>query len=143
MVAGPTGNLVSALVAPFPPWWSANYSACRPGDLPAFHWHLAISSIHAHDSAGVTAALEDMRSYLLRQLAAKRATPGDGLLSQWTADSGQVLTDEELTELGAVVLLAGLEVDAVATRGCGRCSPTRRSSPSCSRRASCAPRPRR
>lgn len=117
MVAGPKpADLVSALVAPFPALVVCELLGLPPGDLPAFHhWHLAISSIHAHDSAGVTAALEDMRSYLLRQLAAKRATPGDGLLSQWTADSGQVLTDEELTELGAVVLLAGLEVNTISS----------------------------
>jgi cytochrome P450 len=118
MMAGPKpADLVSALVVPFPALVVCDLLGVPSSALPDFHrWHLAISSVGAYDCPDVAAALEDMRRYLAQQVAAKRAEPADDLLSQWMEGSGdQVLTDEELTELGAVVLLAGLEVNTISS----------------------------
>jgi cytochrome P450 len=118
MIAGPKpADLVSALVAPFPALTVCELLGLPPGDWPQFHgWHLAISSLHAHDSDATAVALSDMRGYLAQQLTAKRAAPADDLLSEWAAGHGdQVLTDNEITELSAVVLLAGLEINTISS----------------------------
>jgi cytochrome P450 len=115
MIAGPKpADLVSALVRPLPALVICELLGLPPGDRPTFHrWHQAISSVSDYGSA---AALGDMRRYLAQQLAAKRAAPDGGLLSQWATGPGsQVLTDEELTELSAVVLLAGLEINTISS----------------------------
>lgn len=118
MIAEPMpADLVSALVAPFPALTVCELLGLPPADWPKFHgWHLAISSLHAHDSDATAAALSSMRGYLARQIAAKRTAPADDLLSEWVAGrGGQVLTDDELTELSAVVLLAGLEINTISS----------------------------
>jgi cytochrome P450 len=56
-----------------------------------------------------------LRSYLAGQLAVKRVSPGDDLLSAWVGDSDtHDLTDPELVELAMGVLLGGLEINSTS-----------------------------
>ncbi|AZS83706.1 cytochrome P450 [Streptomyces griseoviridis] len=71
-------------------------------------WNDALRSLTAMPDAEVTAAVDDMTGYLARLVAAKRAHPGDDLLSALIAarDAGDRLSQDELISF-CVVLLAG------------------------------------
>ncbi|MFJ2960222.1 cytochrome P450 [Streptomyces sp. NBC_00669] len=71
-------------------------------------WNDALRSLTAMPDAEVTAAVDDMTGYLARLVTAKRAHPGDDLLSALIAarDAGDRLSQGELISF-CVVLLAG------------------------------------
>ncbi|WP_330333758.1 cytochrome P450 [Streptomyces sp. NBC_00536] len=71
-------------------------------------WNDAMRSVTAVSDAEVLAAVADMTDYLTRLIAAKRAHPGDDMLSALIAarDAGDRLSEGELISF-CVVLLAG------------------------------------
>lgn len=118
MIAGPQpADLITALVEPFPAAVVCDILGLPPADLDLFRrWHWAITAIDSYGSSIVTETLEETRTYLAQHLAAKIAEPGDDMVSKWLADSGdQALTVQELIELTAVVLLAGLEINTISS----------------------------
>jgi cytochrome P450 len=117
MLAGPCpGDLVSALVAPLPVRVICEVLGVPVSDRQRFYgWIEDLNSIVAYGSAAAEKARSQLAAYLAGQLAAKRASPGDDLLSAWTAarDSRE-LTDPELVELAIGVLLGGLEINSIS-----------------------------
>lgn len=117
MVARPQpGDLVSALVAPLPVRVICEVLGVPVSDRQRFYgWLENLNSIVAYGSDGATRARSQLAAYLAGQLAAKRASPGDDLLSAWAADQdAHELTDPELVELAIGVLLGGLEINSTS-----------------------------
>jgi cytochrome P450 len=117
MIAGPQpGDLVSALVAPLPLRVICEILGVPASDRQRFYrWIEDLNSIEAYGSAGAVTARSQLEAYLAAQVAAKRGSAGDDLLSDWTADpDAHDLTDPELVELAIGVLLGGLEINSTS-----------------------------
>jgi len=116
MVAGPQpGDLVSGLVAPLPLRVVCEVTGVPASDWGMFYgWLAGINSIVAYGSADAVAARSQLDAYLAELVTAKRANPGNDLLSVWTADSAHELTDPELVELTVALLLGGIEVNTTS-----------------------------
>lgn len=115
MIAGPRpADLVSGLVAPLPLLVVCDLLGIPASDRERFYgWLAGLNSILAYGSAEAERALAELHDYLARQLAAKRAAPGDDLLSVWLEGQSQHgLTDSELVALAEGVLLGGLEINS-------------------------------
>lgn len=115
MIAGPRpADLVSGLVAPLPLLVVCDLLGVPASDRERFYgWLAGLNSVFAYGSAEAESALADLLDYLARQLAAKRARPGDDLLSLWLDGQGQHgLTGQELVALAEGVLLGGLEINS-------------------------------
>ncbi|WP_130510193.1 cytochrome P450 family protein [Krasilnikovia cinnamomea] len=82
-------------------------------------WTDTMMTPPAHDRAAAARAVGAIHAYLEKLLAAKRAEPGDDLLSALIAvrDDGDRLSEHELTSLAFLLLLAGYEntVHAIGT----------------------------
>ncbi len=117
MIASPPpGDLVSALVAPLPVRVICEILGVPASDRPRFYgWIENLNAIEAYGSAGAATARSQLETYLAGQIAAKRVSPGQDLLSDWTADDdAHDLTDPELVELAIGVLLGGLEINSTS-----------------------------
>jgi cytochrome P450 len=115
MIAGPApADLVSALVAPLPVRMICAVLGVPESDRERLYgWIKELNSIVEHGSQSAVAARAQFNDYLTGQLAAKRASPADDLLSSWIA-GGHDLTDTELVELAMGILLGGLEVNSIS-----------------------------
>ncbi|ARZ71438.1 cytochrome P450 Svu004 [Streptomyces albireticuli] len=80
-------------------------------DRERFRHDAAVWSGHGASTEEVTAAFADLGAYLHGLVLRKRAVPGDDVLSG-LVHGGDGLTDEELTSLALLLLLAGLETTA-------------------------------
>ncbi|GAB1688771.1 cytochrome P450 family protein [Krasilnikovia sp. M28-CT-15] len=82
-------------------------------------WTDTMMTPPAHDRAAAARAVGAIHAYLAELLAAKRAEPDDDLLSALIAvrDGGDRLSEDELTSLAFLLLLAGYEntVHAIGT----------------------------
>ena len=115
MIAGPRpADLVSGLVAPLPLLVVCDLLGVPVSDRDRFYgWIAGHNSVLAYGSAEADRAMAELRVYLAEQLDAKRAQPGDDLLSVWLDDQdGHDLTDDELIELAMGLLLGGLEINS-------------------------------
>jgi cytochrome P450 len=115
MIAGPCpADLVRALVAPLPVRVICEVLGIPLADRQRFYdWIGTINSMDAYGTASASQARSELTAYLAGQLAAKRADPGQDLLSAWGA-TPQDLTDTELVELAIGVLLGGLEINTIS-----------------------------
>ncbi|MEV6704478.1 cytochrome P450 [Micromonospora wenchangensis] len=117
LLAGPRpADLVAALVAPLPVHVVCDVLGVPVADRPRFYgWIEGLNSVTAYGSADAAAAQAELRAYLAGQLAGKRATPGDDLLSAWVLGrDAHELDDAELVELAMGVLLGGLEINSTS-----------------------------
>jgi cytochrome P450 len=88
--------------------------------VPEEHRHLlrdAARALFATSTTpdGLRAALEPLFAYLYGVVAARRAAPGDDVLSRMivlSADSERPLTDAELVDMNAALLIAGFDTTA-------------------------------
>ncbi|WP_228542645.1 cytochrome P450 [Micromonospora sp. S-DT3-3-22] len=117
LLAGPRpADLVAALVAPLPVHVVCDVLGVPVADRPRFYgWIEGLNSVTAYGSADAAAAQAELRAYLAGQLAGKRVTPGDDLLSAWVLGrDAHELDDAELVELAMGVLLGGLEINSTS-----------------------------
>jgi cytochrome P450 len=77
-------------------------------------WTGALVADWKRDTGEILTALTELYEYFAELIATKRARPGDDLLSALIAarDSGDRLSEEELTILGCTVLVGGYETTA-------------------------------
>ncbi|QFZ21235.1 cytochrome P450 [Saccharothrix syringae] len=114
MVAGPRpADLVAALVAPLPVRVTCELLGVPAPDREQFEgWLAGLNSVLTYNSAE---AAKGLWVYLSGQVAAKRAAPGDDLLSVWLEGQEEHgLTDQELVVLAMGLLRGGLEVNSTA-----------------------------
>lgn len=117
MVAGgPPADVVSGLVAPLPALVVYEVLGVPAADRDRFSaWGAAINSITAYGSPDAARSAAELRAYLAAQIAAKRRSPGDDLLSAWLAVQGaDALTDEEIVGLAVTVLIGGREINTTS-----------------------------
>ncbi|NGO68815.1 cytochrome P450 [Streptomyces boncukensis] len=106
-------DLVRALAFPLPVWVICELLGVPDSDRDRFaHWAHVQLSISEFTSADIAAAQDEFDAYMSAHLAAKRAAPGDDLLSELIAvrDSGDGrLSEEALIATGQGLLVAGHE----------------------------------
>jgi cytochrome P450 len=112
IASGPPADLVSGLVAPLPLRVVCEVIGVPADDRQRFYgWLEDINSIVAYGSATAVSARTELDAYLAERVVAKRASPGDDLLSEWAASDANDLTDPELVELTVGLLLGGIEIN--------------------------------
>lgn len=120
VAAGPPADLIAALVAPLPALVVCDILGVPTGDRSRFTgWAAEIFDVSAQGTSRVIEAAQELRRYLAGQLAAKRAHPGEDLLSTWLAAqaddaAADQLVDGEIVDLAVGVLLGGQEVNSIS-----------------------------
>jgi cytochrome P450 len=107
--AGPPVDLVAAFALPIPSLVICELLGVPYTDHEFFQEQSAVMT-GLGTQEQVTAAIGALAGYLGDLAAAKRAEPGDDLLSGLIAEAG--LTDEELANIGLILLVAGHETTA-------------------------------
>ncbi|MER6945584.1 cytochrome P450 [Nonomuraea sp. NPDC000554] len=106
---GPPVDLVEAYAQPIPALMICELLGVPYADHEMFQRHAAALNDHDATPEAQYAAVTALQGYLHQLVLAKRAQPTDDLLSDLTTDD---LTDEELTNIGALLLGAGLDTTA-------------------------------
>ena len=113
MVAkGPPADLVSELAFPLPVWVIAEILGISVGERDRLaHWSNAMLTMTQFTQEEVDRAQEEFVHYLMGHIAAKRAQPGDDLLSDLirAADQGEQLNERVLLMTAQGILVAGHE----------------------------------
>jgi cytochrome P450 len=108
-------DLVSSFALPLPVQVICEMLGVPAGDMEQFHaWSDTVMSDWDRDSDQVMTAILDIYGYFGKLIAAKRAKPADDLMTALIAarDSGDKLSEEELTTLGSTILISGHETTA-------------------------------
>ncbi|MFK0021231.1 cytochrome P450 [Streptomyces sp. NPDC090798] len=114
--SGQSADLRTALGFPLP-----IYVICELLGAPAEHrdrfsyWSDAFLSVSRYPKEEITAAHSEFVTYMSELIAAKRAEPGEDVLSTLVVESlaeGEGLTDAELVATGMALLVAGHETTA-------------------------------
>ncbi|MEU8526642.1 cytochrome P450 [Streptomyces sp. NPDC048629] len=109
---GKPADLVSTLAYPLPIAVICELLGVPPEDQKLFvEWTDKLVTITGVRPEEVAAARGSLVAYLRDRLEAKRADPGDDLLSVWAAvqESDDRLVDEEVLHLAEMVLVGGFE----------------------------------
>ena len=109
---GAPADLTAALAFPLPVW-----VICELLGIPGIdrdklaYWSNAMLSMTQYTRQEMEAAQAEFSEYMLEHVAAKRAEPGDDLLSELIAavDEGHPLSERELLMIGQGILVAGHE----------------------------------
>ncbi|NKZ09191.1 cytochrome P450 [Actinomadura latina] len=114
---GPPADLVAGFATPFPYAVICGMLGVPAGDLGLLlPWVSAMMSAGHHPDTEVRAAHEGMHGYFAEQVAARRALPGDDLLTELVHGSG--LSDEEIIVFGFGLLMAGGETTSTFLGAC-------------------------
>lgn len=117
MVAGgQPADLISGLVAPLPALVVYEVLGVPVEDRERFAaWGSDLLSLTAYGSPDAARSRAELRAYLTGQLAVKRRSPADDLLSDWlAAQAGDQLTDDEIVGLALGVLIGGREISSTS-----------------------------
>ncbi|MFC4563648.1 cytochrome P450 [Nocardiopsis mangrovi] len=106
---GPSADLVEAYAQPIPALLICELLGVPYADRASFQRQATTLNDHDATPEEVSAAYTGIYTYLGELVPAKRAAPTDDLLSELTAAD---LTDEELTNIGLLLLGAGLDTTA-------------------------------
>ncbi|MBE1584339.1 cytochrome P450 [Nonomuraea angiospora] len=113
---GAPGDLKAALGFPLPVYVICDLLGVPASDRDRFaHWSDSLLNLTKFTQAETDASLAEFIQYMSEHVAAKRATPGDDLLSELieaSAAEGEGLTDVELLATGMGLLVAGHETTA-------------------------------
>jgi cytochrome P450 len=116
MLAGPQpADLVAAFSLPLPVQVICEMLGVPAADLPQFHaWSDAILGDWQRDSDVIMTALLDLYNYFAALIEIKRAEPADDLMTALITarDSGDRLSEQELTTMGCTLLIGGHETTA-------------------------------
>jgi cytochrome P450 len=114
--AGRPADLMTALVRPLPVLVICDLLGVPAADETRFAaWASAILSVTSFDSAAGRAAQAALDGYFAEQVRARRAAPGDDLISAWLATQADTgLTDAEIADLAVTVLRGGREINSTA-----------------------------
>jgi cytochrome P450 len=108
-------DLVTSFSLPLPVRVITDMLGVPAADLGKFHgWTNAIVADWERDSGEILVALRQLNAYFAELIKVKRERPGDDLMSALIEahDSGDRLSEEELTRLLCVVLVGGYETTA-------------------------------
>jgi cytochrome P450 len=107
---GPSVDLMTAYAQPIPAMMICELLGVPYGDRDEFQKHATtLNSTHDAQPQDLYAAMTALQGYLADLVATKREAPTDDLLSDITTDD---LTDEELSNIGTLLLGAGLDTTA-------------------------------
>ncbi|MEV4580976.1 cytochrome P450 [Nonomuraea jabiensis] len=113
---GAPGDLKAALGFPLPVYVICDLLGVPASDRDRFaHWSDSLLNLTKFTQEETDASLAEFIQYMSEHVAAKRATPGDDLLSELieaSAAEGEGLTDVELLATGMGLLVAGHETTA-------------------------------
>jgi cytochrome P450 len=113
---GAPADLKAGLAFPLPVWVICDMLGVPDADRDRFaHWSDVMLSMTRYTQAEFDAAQTEFGRYLGEHITAKRAVPGDDLLSALIADTdadGQRWSDALLTATGIGLLIAGHETTA-------------------------------
>ncbi|MDX3107685.1 cytochrome P450 [Nonomuraea angiospora] len=113
---GAPGDLKAALGFPLPVYVICDLLGVPASDRDRFaHWSDSLLNLTKFTQAETDASLAEFIQYMSEHVAAKRAAPGDDLLSELieaSAAEGEGLTDVELLATGMGLLVAGHETTA-------------------------------
>jgi len=115
LVAQQPADLVENFCLPLPVQVICELLGVPPEDRHVFHgWSDAVLGDISRDPAEVAAAFGHLGAYLAGLIAAKRAQPGDDLMTALiqARDAQDRLSEEELVGLGLTLLVAGHETTA-------------------------------
>ncbi|SDY56594.1 Cytochrome P450 [Saccharopolyspora shandongensis] len=117
MVArGDQADLKASLGFPLPVWVICTMLGVPDSDRDRFaHWSDTLLNLTRYEQAEIDAAQAEFVEYMAAHIAAKRAAPGDDLLSELIAGTdaeGRRLSDAELVGTGMGLLVAGHETTA-------------------------------
>jgi nocardicin N-oxygenase len=114
---GPPADLVSGLALPLPMAVICELLGVPYADRDRFGgWTDTMLSLSARDAAEIRAARTELNEYLAGLVAAKRAEPGDDLISDLVQarDEQGALGDVEVAVFAATLLIAGYHTTASA-----------------------------
>lgn len=109
---GCPADLVSSVAFPLPVWVICDLLGVPGVDRDKLgYWSNTMLSLTQYSQQEIDKAQAEFAQYLMALVAAKRAEPGDDLLSELAkvADDGQVLSERELLMTGQGLLVAGHE----------------------------------
>ncbi|MDR7304345.1 cytochrome P450 [Haloactinomyces albus] len=113
---GHPADLKASLGFPLPVWVICNLLGVPDSDRDRFsYWSDTLLNLTRYGQAEVEAAQAEFVEYMAAHVAAKRAEPGDDLLSTLTTDTdsgGDRLSDAALVSTGQGLLVAGHETTA-------------------------------
>ena len=108
-------DLMTSFSLPLPVQVICELLGVPAADMEKFRaWSGTILSDWEQDSGEILTALAELYEYFAGLITIKRTRPGDDLLSALieVRDSGDRLSEEELTNLGCTILVAGYETTA-------------------------------
>jgi cytochrome P450 len=111
---GHPADLRAALGFPLPVWVICDLLGVPNSDRDRFsYWSDTLLNLTKYDQAEIDAAQAAFVEYMSAHVAARRAEPGDDLLSSLiTEDAEDPMSDEELITTGLGLLVAGHETTA-------------------------------
>ncbi|MEV4630636.1 cytochrome P450 [Micromonospora sp. NPDC049523] len=113
---GAPSDLKASLGFPLPVWVICDMLGVPDSDRDRFaHWSELMLSMTRHSQAEMEAAQAEFGRYMAGHIAAKRAKPGEDLLSALITDTdtdGERMSDEVLVHTGIGLLMAGHETTA-------------------------------
>lgn len=109
-------DLISTLTAPLPVLVICEILGVPAASEARFaDWATAIMSVTAYDSSAGAQAQRSLDGYFADLVAAKRADPGDDLISAWITTQAETgLTDPEVADLALTVLRGGREINSTS-----------------------------
>ncbi|EWC61090.1 putative cytochrome P450 hydroxylase [Actinokineospora spheciospongiae] len=113
--AGAPADLKAHLGFPLPVWVICDLLGVPDSDRDRFaHWSDTLLNLTRYDLAEIRRSQTEFGAYMTEHVAAKRAAPGEDLLSALIAGSEEEggLTDGELVATGQALLVAGHETTA-------------------------------
>ncbi|RRR95868.1 cytochrome P450 [Glycomyces terrestris] len=109
--AGDSADLKAAFGFPLPVWVICEILGVPEADRDRFsYWSDTLLSMTRYTRAEIVAAQTEFHAYMAGHLAAKRAEPGDDLLSELA--TGSDMSDAEIIATGQGLLVAGHETTA-------------------------------
>jgi cytochrome P450 len=113
---GQPADLKAALGFPLPVWVICTMLGVPDSDRDKFsHWSDTLLNLTRYTREEIVAAQTEFLGYMQAHVRAKRAQPGDDLLSELTTEpmaDGTLLTDAQLVGTGQGLLVAGHETTA-------------------------------
>lgn len=113
---GPPADLAAHVGFPLPAWVICEILGVPHGERERFaYWSDTLLNLTKYTQAEIDQAQGEFAEYFSAHIAAKRAAPGDDLLSELitvTDDGDGQLTEEELLLTGMTLLVAGHETTA-------------------------------
>jgi cytochrome P450 len=113
VASGAPADLKASVGFPLPVWVICDLLGVPDADRAKFaHWSDNLLNLTRYTQAETDAAQAEFGAYMLAHITAKRAEPGDDLLSDLISGAAEPLPDAILVATGQALLVAGHETTA-------------------------------